>query len=309
MNRIFYDQNIDDNIIELEKGFKSFYLFALSLIKDLNKENGHLKFAVVNIQISLELFLKYYFLMKGESKKVFKITKGKAEYRQFSDIAADFYKYNKSEQNLPKKRLVKIMEARNNIVHKGKFNEWCEDTAEYIIECAFFIQETLGKEFGVSLLKPNYPSDRVDINPFWRDGAYKYAKKLIHDTNDVVMECPFCFSKSLIHNSHFDFFEESYIDDGLSCLSCFCCVDLEMEGDLIICCACDKKSYFVETNNIQKDKLHLSKCFYCDNTMDVRTCEYCDKHYFVDMTDSEVFHNGSYFCSNSCFNNYLLSKS
>ena len=47
---------------ELKESFTSFYNFSISLIETLNEENGHLKFAVVNMQIALELFLKYYFI-------------------------------------------------------------------------------------------------------------------------------------------------------------------------------------------------------------------------------------------------------
>lgn len=302
MSNFYYNQNIDENIKELEQGYKSFYQFALSLINQLDKNNGYLKFAVVNMQIALELFLKYYFLVKNEPEKVFQVKKQKAEYRTFNDISSSFYAYNKVKQNLSKHRLVKIAEARNQIVHKGKFNGWCDDTAEYIIECAFFIQEILGNEFEQSILKPNYPSADFRSNPFWKKGASNYAKKLAQASNNIVMECPHCYSRSLVDNSIFDFFEESYIDKGLSCLTCLCCVDLETEGDLIDCCSCKQHTYFVETNNIQPDKTHLGLCFNCGNDLLVRSCDQCGKHYFILTNDDEKEVNGNYYCSTKCRN-------
>lgn len=105
----------------------------------MNKENQNLKFAVVNMQVALELFLKYYFISIGKEEWVFKdINAIKLEFRDFSQILDRVFS-SKDILISKKKNLKHILESRNNIVHRGKYNEWDDELADNIINCALFI--------------------------------------------------------------------------------------------------------------------------------------------------------------------------
>ena len=297
--------NIENEMKNLKKGFVSFYDFSLSLIESLDENNGHLRFAVVNMQIALELFLKYYFLATGQVRNVLYIDKGKIKYHDFFYIMDKFYKTHNSKQHISKKKLIKISELRNSIVHKGRFSDWDDEVVNYIINCAFFIQDLYSKNFQESLLSTEYSPHKLHENHYWRVGAEEYAQKLAEEAKTFVMECPDCYSRALIDKKLFDFEDNSYFEEGLQCLSCLCGIDTEQVGTLIECCQCKKKAYFVEQLNIQSDQTHLSMCFNCGNRMNVRTCRNCNKIYFPDLEPNESSYDNIYFCSEECKEYYI----
>lgn len=288
---------------ELKSGFTSFYHFSLSLIESLSEKNGHLKFAVVNMQIALELFLKYYFIKKDMAERVFYESKGKRKFRDFSEVLNSYYIVVRRGHFAQKEHLKTILESRNNIVHKGKFEEWDEELASYIISCAFFIQGTLKKEFSETLIVSEYHPHNLSNNWIWKEGAENFAKNITSHFNEIAMECPHCYSRALVDKEIFDFDEAGSIN-GLQCLACFVEVETEINGKLIHCCACDKKSYYVDILNEQRNQIYLGGCFNCGNTMDLRCCANCDKLYFPDMINSEVYYDVKYFCSNDCCEMY-----
>ena len=189
--------------LELRSGFKEFYNFSLSLIESLDEKNGHLKFAVVNMQIALELFLKYYFLSKEMPERVFKEPLLSGVYKDFSDILKSYYSVCRELHLSPKKRLITILENRNNIVHKGRFHEWDNELAQSIIECAFFIQHVSMFNFNESLVSAQYLPHKLSKNIHWKKGAQSIANNLCIKSAKQPMECPFCLSKTLVSKEIF----------------------------------------------------------------------------------------------------------
>ncbi len=284
---------------ELKNGFTSFYHFALSLIETLDEKNGHLKFAVVNMQIALELFLKYYFIKNNNPEKVFNTKNGKLVFKDFSVVLNAYYVSERDEHYTKKKHLTTIMKARNGIVHKGKFNKWDEELADYIISCAFFIQENLRNKFDETLLYPEYHPHKLSQNHMWRKGAIKFAEKVSAKFKKIPLECPHCYSRALIPKEIFDF-DDSGSFDNYQCLSCLVDIDTEISGNIIKCCECNKKSYYVDLLNVQPDNTYLGGCLNCGNKMDLRRCENCEEFYFPDVINTEVIINKKHFCSKFC---------
>ncbi|KAF2337833.1 hypothetical protein [Flavobacterium nitrogenifigens] len=284
---------------ELKNGFTSFFHFSLKLIEDLSEENNNLKFAVVNMQISLELFLKYYFLMIDEPERVFTIKNRNRRFRDFSEVLKSYYSISGNNYYADKKNLISILESRNDIVHKGKYKKWDDDLANYIITCIFFIQGNFKNLTSETLLGTQYHPHKLSNNWTWKTGSSKFARKIADKFDDEPLECPHCYSRSLINKEIFEFDDQGEIEN-YQCLTCLCEVDTQIHGALIECCECNKKAYYVDKLNIQSDKTHLGACFNCGNKMDLRHCENCDKFYFHDLQEEENEFDENYFCSNDC---------
>jgi hypothetical protein len=284
---------------ELKNGFSSFYNFSLSLIETLSEENGHLKFAVVNMQIALELFLKYYFIKHDLSSRVFNDKKGKRIYKDFSEVLDSYFKEVRQGHFTEKKFLKTILEKRNSIVHKGKFLGWDEDLANYIVSCALFIQGTLKNELGDTLITTTYQPHNLSKNSIWRGGAEKFAMKVAKDQDSIVMECPFCQSRTLVNKEVFNFNNYPSLE-GLQCISCFMEIDSELNGRVVECPSCEEKSFFVDILNEQRDQSYLGGCFNCKHKERLRCCKNCEEYYFLDGIESEIFHNDHFFCSQNC---------
>lgn len=284
---------------ELKNGFLSFFYFSLSLIENLSKENNNLKFAVVNMQISLELFLKYYFIMKDQPERVFYKKRSKRKFRDFSTVLNSYYSIAKTAHYADKRHLVTILESRNDIVHKGKFKVWDEDLAKYIISCVFFIQGVYRNEFDKTLIGTEYHPHKLSRNLIWKEGAVEFANKVTRNFNEKPFECPYCFSRSLIKKEIFDFDDQGDVEN-YQCLTCLCEVDTQISGAIVKCCQCEEKAYYVDRYNIQPNKTHFGGCLNCGNKMYLRHCENCEKFYFHSLQKQEIEFENNYFCSNDC---------
>lgn len=284
---------------ELKNGFTSFFHFSLTLIADLNKENNNLKFAVVNMQIALELFLKYYFLMIDEPERVFIMKNGNKKFRDFSEVLKSFYSTPGNNYYADKNQLITILESRNDIVHKGKYKKWDDDLAKYIITCVFFIQGNFKNLTSETLLGTEYQPHKLSDNRTWKEGSSEFARKIADKFKENPLECPFCNSRSLINKEIFEFDDQGEIEN-YQCLTCLCEVDTQNFGAIIECCACNKKAYYVDRLNIQPNKTHFGACFNCGNKMNLRQCDNCDKFYFHDLQEKEFEFDKNYFCSNNC---------
>ena len=267
--------------LELRSGFKEFYNFSLSLIESLDEKNGHLKFAVVNMQIALELFLKYYFLSKEMPERVFKEPLLSGVYKDFSDILKSYYSVCRELHLSPKKRLITILENRNNIVHKGRFHEWDNELAQSIIECAFFIQHVSMFNFNESLVSAQYLPHKLSKNIHWKKGAQSIANNLCIKSAKQPMECPFCLSKTLVSKEIFAL-DETYDEDDLQCITCLVDIDTSMSGKLIPCALCRQESYYLDLLNEQSQQVFIGKCLSCGGVLLVRMCAGCGNFYYPD---------------------------
>lgn len=284
---------------ELKNGFNSFFHFSLSLVEKLSKENNNLKFAVVNMQISLELFLKYYFIQNDMPERVFILKNGKRKFRDFSEVLNSYFSVVKTGHYAEKKHLITILESRNDIVHKGKFKTWDEDLSKYLISCVFFMQGIYRSEFGETLIEPEYHPHKLSNNSVWRAGAIEFAHKVANEFNKKALECPYCCSESLILKEIFDFDNQGEVDN-YQCLTCLCEVDTLISGAFVKCCSCQEKAYYVDRLNIQLDKTHFGACLNCGNKMDLRHCDNCEKFFFHDLQENEFKVDTNYFCNSNC---------
>src|ERR1035437_2853647 len=282
---------------ELKESFISFFDFSLSLIETLDKTNGHLKFAVVNMQISLELFLKYYFVKLGKLEYVFSDDK-KETFKDFSTVLNAYF----SQEKFPlvsKKHLRTILESRNNIVHKGKLHDWDDELAEYFINCVFFIQGTYKNTIDETLIYSSNWSHKISNNKIWRNGAEKFAKKISLEYDLKPLVCPECLSKAMVDMEIFNFDEYNQIE-GIQCLSCFIYYDTETAAEIIKCNVCLEKSFLLDKLNEQKEQVYYGMCLNCDNKDIVRKCKNCEIFYFPSTNVNEIKDNGIYYCSESC---------
>lgn len=283
---------------ELKVSYRQFFDFSISLLENLTETNNHLQFAVVNMQISLELFLKYYFVAIGEPEKIFTQKGKKKRYKDSSDVVSIYFSKNKKPY-ISKQYLNIICQKRNDIVHKGKVREWDEKLSEYIICCALFIQGTLKSEFDETIFSPAYflHENKLSRNSIWINGASKFAEQLSSNLNFKVLNCIHCNSKAFVNKNDFNYDETG---EGFQCLACFHDLDTENEARIIKCKSCEEDSYVVEALNQQPMQLHGGKCINCPERVDVRQCKGCEKYYFL-SSQNEHIASDKYYCSKNCF--------
>lgn len=284
---------------EVFNTFKSFFDFSIELINRIDKDNNYLKFAAVNIQISLELFMKYYFIRTGEIDAItIEKKNGKIKYKDFSDILNYFfYKNNYGD----KKELKKILENRNSIVHNGLELGWNKDIALYIIDTIFFIQGILTNKFNEGLFEINLGHKKpfkLINNEIWRNGVENFVSKLLKNQNINIMECPTCYTYALIPKEFFDLSYGEY-EEGLICLNCFDFIELDTSAKLIECFICNNRSYLVDILNEQEDNLYCGVCLCCGYSEDVRKCFGCGRLYHI-HENGEYIRNGKYYCCKEC---------
>lgn len=283
---------------ELYNTFLSFFEFAFELIEKVNETNNYLKFAVVNMQISLELFLKYYFVKKGKLNDIVRrMNEEKIIYKDFLDVLNLFFSVNRWTYG-NKKELTKILEARNNIVHNGLQAGWNEELAIYLIGCIFFIQGTMYSNFNEGVISQRYGRyiPTISHNVIWISGAEKFAKRLLKDKDIKPQKCPECGAHSLVPNDIFCFSDTSL--DNLQCLCCYQYIDIEFSAELIDCHVCLGSSYLVEKLNPQKDAEYCGYCLSCSTNENVRKCSFCDRFYHP--KEVEFIKDNKYYCSKEC---------
>lgn len=280
---------------ELKESYESFFHFSMNLVKDLDNNNDNLKFAIVNMQISLELFLKYYFIETGKKFWVFKDDK-KFEFRSFSEILDKVFS-NRDILMVKKKVLKDILEFRNDIVHKGKHHNWSDDLALNLINCTLFIQGLLNKEFQESLIPISYDDNEFSSNSIWRKGAENFAKNLCDLNKESVYECIYCYSRAMVNKKFFTF--DEYDDEGFQCISCLRDLKLEDQFKLGFCKACNHNSFVIDHLNQQTDKTYNGCCLNCGMKYFAFNCCQCDI-YFIDFDNEKLIENDKIFCTQEC---------
>lgn len=279
---------------DLKKSYESFFHFSLGLIEKLDSSNNNLQFAVVNMQVALELFLKFYFIEIGKEFFVFK--KETETFKPFSEILDKIF----SDKNvlIAKKKILKqILESRNNIVHQGKHNQWSDDLANDLISCTLFIQGLLNKEFNTSLIQISYGDNQYSKNQIWKNGAENFAKNIADLNKTNVYECIFCCSLAMVDKKLFNL--DEYNDEGFQCITCFRNLTLEDQMQLAFCKACSENSFIVDHLNPQKDKSYSGLCINCGMKYISYCCEYCDK-YFIDFDNERLIIEDKIFCDKKC---------
>ena len=154
--------------VELSNGFNDFSYLTFDLLGKIESNSKYLKFAAVNSQVALELFLKSWFIKKGKLREIQKEKDGKLlnNFINFSGILHLFYR-SRAWSYGEKKEFVKLMEARNSIVHKAQTSDCNEELARITVRTLFFIHATAWSDFGVTLLfKSNLPH-KVSKNKIW----------------------------------------------------------------------------------------------------------------------------------------------
>jgi hypothetical protein len=290
-----------EKYIELEKdlneSYKDFFHFSLDLVKNIEKDNNNLKFAVVNMQIALELFLKYYFLRKGKYEWLFS-SKSKYTFNDFSSILDNFFSKDNDLLVTKKKHLQKILEARNKIVHEGKSN-WSEDLATNLINTTLFIQNVLNREFQETLINTSYGENDLASNIIWREGTQNFASNIAALNGKEVYECWFCYSRSFIDKKIFSC--DEYDDEGFQCVTCFNSFYLHDQIELAEC-VCENKTFVLDSLNPQDNgNKYNGKCLRCDFSYWAYRCDNCEE-YFIDIDEVNIVRlNGKIFCCKNCF--------
>lgn len=284
---------------ELKDAFTDFAWFTFDLLSQIQKNKKYLKFAAVNSQIALELFLKYYFMRSKKSDEIKKKKNGivQPEFNDFSQILNHFYA-SRNWSPCVKGEFVKLLETRNAIVHRGQKANWDKEIAKSIVRTLLFIHSTAWTDLGEIFFFNNHLPHPVSINKIWREGVESFVTDLVDIYNNEVLTCMACNAYSVVNGEIF-VLDEAHAEDNLICLNCLTSVDISHEARLITCYQCAEKSYLVDVLNEQKDQLYLGKCSECDAADWVRRCANCEKFYHPSIS-KEVKATGKYFCCHEC---------
>ena len=101
---------------ELRDGFNEFANFTFDLLDKVESDSKYLKFSAINSQISLELFLKFWFVKNGRLHDIQRVKNGKRlnNFISFSDILHLFYS-SKTWSYGEKKEFVKLKSKTINL--------------------------------------------------------------------------------------------------------------------------------------------------------------------------------------------------
>lgn len=282
---------------ELKESCKDFFHFSFELVQSITKENNNLKFAVVNMQIALELFLKFYFLEKKEYDLLFSNPE-KLMFRDFAVILDRFFSKDNDLLVTKKKHLKNILDERNNIVHKGKFL-WNEELAINLINTTLFIQNVLNREYTETLIETSYGYNNLSSNLIWRNGTQNFAKNIAALHNLKIYECPFCYSHSFIDKKIFTCDELG--DEGFQCVTCFNSYYLHDQIGLAKCCVCGDNAFVLDCLNPQENgNKYIGRCLECNFYHYAYKCDNCDA--YITYVDDNVLVrvNNNIFCSKKC---------
>lgn len=269
------------------------------MISEVDNNSRRIKFAAVNSQISLELFLKYFYSRKGEIDKIRKKKNGQLtnDFNEFSQILSHFYSEQKWSYG-EKKELAKLLDVRNSIVHKGQDSTHEIDIAESIVRTLFFIHATAWSHFGETIFFNNYLPHKIGDSKLWRRGAESFAHDLVTYYEEGPFICLGCKAEAAI-SADLMVLDDSNSEDDLVCLNCFSTVDLCYQARLLVCYKCDERAFYIDALNEQENQLYLGKCVNCNTESFVRKCKNCDDYYHP-LNSKEVNKNSKYFCSKGC---------
>lgn len=289
---------------ELKSSFRDFADFTFELISGIDKNPKNLKFAAVNSQIALELFLKNFYSKTNCLDQILKKKKGVVanDFNDFSQILSHFYSTNSWSYG-EKKELAKLLDVRNSIVHRGQDFTYEKNIAESIVRTLFFIHATAWTHFEEVLFFNNYIPHKIGESKLWRSGAESFACDIAGIYNADVHICLGCKAYAAI-SAEIMVLDESNHEEDLICLNCFSSIDLSDQARLLECYECFEKSYYIDALNEQNDQLYIGKCIECDTNTPVRKCKNCGEYYHPSEKD-EVHKNNLYFCSQICLDCYI----
>lgn len=288
-------------IEELKSSFRDFSDFTFELLSEIDHNPRNLKFAAVNSQIALELFLKYFYMRKGEVDVIRKKRKGEYvnDFNDFSQILNNFYSM-KSWSFGEKKELAKLLDVRNSIVHRGQDSTSDDDIAESIVRTLFFIHATAWSELGETLFFNNYVPHKIGDSKLWRKGAESFAVDVADIYCDAEVHiCLGCEAYAAI-SGELMVLDDTNHEEDLVCLNCFSTVDLSDQARLLECYQCFEKAFYIDALNEQGEQLYVGKCVECETNTFVRKCKSCEDYYHP-SEKQEVENNGLFFCSKDCY--------
>jgi HEPN domain-containing protein len=285
---------------ELRTGFNDFLELALDFLQRCEQDRKYLKAAAVNAQIALELFLKYYIKKRGEEDNI-RRKKGSIllnDYADFSQVLGYFYSTRKWSYG-EKKELIRLLEARNSIVHRGQDSGWDEELAIIIARVFFFIHGTSWAAFEESVLFNNYKPHEISTVSVWRKGAESFAKTVAKMWDAPRYKCLSCHAFAVVSGEVMSLDDSTVTDEDMICLCCLSSINVGREARLIQCYNCHEKSYWIDAYNEQENQLYVGKCTECDTNTWVRKCPVCEDFYHPSAT-SEVKKGKRFFCSRDC---------
>jgi hypothetical protein len=294
---------------DLKDGFNDFLELALDLLERCEKDRRFLKAAAVNAQIALELFLKYYFKKIGKESEI-RRRKGSTllnDYNDFSQVLAHFYSTQKWTYG-EKKELIRLLEARNSIVHRAQDSEWDEELAVIIARVFFFIHCTSWIRLGESVLFNNYKPHLISKVPVWRKGAESYAERIADRWNEPYRRCLSCGAMAVLSGELMALDESTASEEDMICLCCLSSINISEEARLIECYKCFEHSYWLDALNEQHHQLYVGKCVECETSTWVRRCLNCEDFYHPSASD-EVIKDGRYYCCDECESMHAESNS
>lgn len=284
---------------ELESAFTDFARFTIELLEMIELKPSYLKFAAINSQIALELFLKYLYVKTGKADEIQKKKKGQIEndFVDFAQILSHFYSSQKGSYG-KKRELEKLIDTRNSIVHRGQRSTWDSELATIVVRTLFFIHATAWSELGETLLYDNNLPHKISENKIWREGVKSFVSDLIDNFDATPRMCLSCYTQSVVSGEVIGL-EKDHCEEHLVCLNCLTAIDTSHNARLIECYVCHEKAYLVDAFNEQDNQLHVAKCSECETDTWVRMCHNCEEFYHPSASE-EVEMNGSFFCCSIC---------
>lgn len=279
--------------------FEDFAKFSFQLIEEAATDPRKMKFAVVNAQVALELYLKYYFMARGD-ESILKQKNGThtGDFVDFSQILNHYFSENRKSYG-NKKELHKILYARNAILHRGDDSVINEDLALNVVCALFFIHSTMRCDSDDFLFSQKYVPQPISGNQIWRKGVERFIGILTDFYDSIeIRTCGACQSYSVV-NGYFFALTASHEENNFICLTCFFEYDVEHEAVLIECNKCSKKSYLIDRFNEQRKQLYVGGCTECGADAWVRRCKNCGEFYHP-LESCEEKYGNSYFCSSDC---------
>lgn len=285
---------------ELKSGFTDFLEFTLDLLQRCENDGKLLKAAAVNAQIGLELFLKYYFKKIDQEDRI-RRKKGDVllnDYVDFSQVLGCFYS-SRTWSYGEKKEFVRLLEARNSIVHRGQESGWDEELAVIISQVFFFIHCTSWNEFEEGVLFNNYRPHPVSKVQVWRKGAERYAQRIAGMWDAPLYRCLSCDAVAVVSGELMSLDESTVTVEDMICLCCLSSINVEDEGRLLECYKCFEVSYWIDALNEQDNQSYVGKCTECKTDTWVRKCLNCERLYHP-LASNEVREGDFYFCGDDC---------
>lgn len=284
---------------QLKCGFIDFAQLAVELIERSESNTKYLKFAAVNAQVALELFLKYIYTRNGKVTEIQRHKKAlpQNDFVEFAQILNHYYSQRRWSYGA-RREFVSLMETRNSIIHRAQKTEWDIELATSVVRTLFFIHSTWNSEFGESLFERNYGlPNSLAYNKVWRQGVDSFVDRLAGDHDTEVWTCLDCSQYTVVTG---EFFRLNGAEgpEYLICLNCFKSINTEGEARLIKCFECHEESFIVDAYNEQDLQFYVGKCSECGVNGRVRLCRNCNEFYHP--INGEVFIEGNYCCSNEC---------